>query len=77
MTTWTARGTQIKSGETVIASTNTLTRSKKDNEAHARMIAALPELLEVAEALVKWDFRNRREHFKQLAQDAVNKARGQ
>lgn len=46
-------------------------RRASDNTAQLR--EALQDSLEVARALVKWDFRNRREHFKALAKAAAEK----
>ena len=41
----------------------------------AALIAAAPDLLEVVEALVKWDFRNNRAHFIDMAAAAIAKAK--
>jgi hypothetical protein len=46
-------------------------------KANACLISAAPELLEIAEALIDWDFRNNRKAFIQMALEALKKAKGE
>lgn len=64
----------IKSGHKPIARINEL--PDKEGLDNTYLIAAAPELLEIAKGLVKWDFRNNREHFVALASVAIAKAEG-
>lgn len=79
----------IGNGKIVATTMNTMLATKKQQafgvlgfdeldelKANAHLIAAAPELFEVAKALLGWDFRNNRTHFVDMAKAAIAKAEG-